>query len=99
VKSKQTKKARAESKIAAIAVFNELGVDPPRWGEVKAKLRFYFRTKARHDRSNAQASTKAYEDGLTDAGVWLDDSGVTWLPVELLHDPKNPRLEIEINPN
>ena len=99
VKARRAKKYRAEARIAAIAAFNELGVDPPRFATASIKCRFYYRNKARRDADNSMASIKSGIDGLTDAGVWIDDSGVTWLPVELLHDPRKPRLEIEIEGN
>lgn len=37
-------------------------------------------TKRRRDTDNLVAWCKAYTDGLTDAGIWLDDSRVTWVP-------------------
>lgn len=95
-KSAATKAARLESKLLAISKMNELGIDPPRWKTATMKARFYFPTKRRRDRSNCAASLKAHEDGLTDAGVWQDDSGVVHEPPEILFDKSNPRLEITI---
>jgi Holliday junction resolvase RusA-like endonuclease len=37
-------------------------------------------TKRRRDTDNLVAWCKAYTDGLTDAGIWADDSRVTWVP-------------------
>ncbi len=43
------------------------------------------------------ASLKSAEDGITDAGVWTDDSVVTWLPPVIDRiDKSNPRVEIEV---
>jgi Holliday junction resolvase RusA-like endonuclease len=66
------------------------------WKRATVKCRFFFRTKARRDGDNIAASCKAYWDGFTDAGLWVDDCGVTHLPPEILHDAKNPRVEIEV---
>lgn len=70
--------------------------DAPRWKAATVRCRFYFRTKARRDSDNCAASCKAIWDGFTDAGVWVDDCGVTHLPPELHVDKANPRLEIEV---
>lgn len=97
LKAEAVKAARLEAKLTAISRMNELRIDPPRWPRATMKARFYFKEKRRRDRSNLSASLKAHEDGLTDAGMWLDDSGVTHLPPEIHVDPDRPRLEIEIS--
>ena len=44
---------------------------------------FRFGDKRRRDKDNLLASLKAAFDGLTDAGVWTDDSEATYLPVRI----------------
>lgn len=70
----------------------------PRWLIRSAVTRttLYAATRRRRDGDNVTAMAKAYMDGFTDAGLWIDDSVVTHLPPVLLVDPQNPRVEIEI---
>jgi Holliday junction resolvase RusA-like endonuclease len=97
-KRNAVEKARGDAKIAATDMLNRLGYPlPPRWKRATCKMRFFFRTRARHDPDNTIGLTKAYRDGFTDAGVWEDDQFVTILPPELGHDKANPRVEIEVN--
>ncbi len=96
-KRKAIAKARFDGQMAAIAVMNELGYPrPPQWKKATCQMRFFFRTKARHDPDNCVGLTKAYRDGFTDAGVWDDDQGVMILPSEIGHDKLQPRVEIEV---
>jgi Holliday junction resolvase RusA-like endonuclease len=60
--------------------------------------RFYFKDRRRRDADNLLASLKAVFDGLKDAGVIDDDAGFIHLPIEMDHDPKSPRVVIEIRP-
>lgn len=59
---------------------------------------FFFKDKRRRDGDNLLASMKSAFDGLVDAGVFSDDSGLTHLPVVQSKDKDNPRVEIHINP-
>jgi Holliday junction resolvase RusA-like endonuclease len=60
------------------------------------QCRFFFATTRRRDSDNLLASCKAIFDGLVDAGVFTDDSGLTHLPATQAKDAKNPRVEIHI---
>ncbi len=101
-KARHTEKARRDAGYATLAAINELSGSNESsmpWALATAKATFYFRAKNRRDKSNMGAWLKAYEDGITDAGVWRDDSVVTWLPPSIDNiDPKNPRVEIEVTP-
>ena len=88
--------ARQEAGYVALSWLNERGLYPPKWKTATVKARFYFREKRRRDRDNCAGSLKATWDGLADAKIFLNDSGVTHLPPELHVDPAKPRLEIEI---
>jgi crossover junction endodeoxyribonuclease RusA len=97
-KARHTQKARLDAYLATVDAANRSGVMvAPKWKKATAKATFYFRTKNRRDKSNMAGWLKAYEDGITDAGAWSDDSVVTWLPPSIDGiDPKNPRVEIEV---
>lgn len=74
------------------------GLQPPRWERATIQRTFYFASVRRRDKSNFDAACKAYDDGLTDAGLWADDSGVTTLPTRFEMDANNPRLVMVITP-
>lgn len=96
-KSRAVKAYRAEAKVAALAAMNgRKQFDPPKWEQAAAVVRFYFRTKHRHDEDNAKASLKAVWDGLVDAGVMSDDSGLSVRVESMGCDSTRPRVEIEI---
>ena len=101
VKAKETQKHRRWAHLAAMNEMRKPGADIASmpWRKATAKARFYFRTKARRDEDNCASSLKPVWDGFADAGIWLDDCGVTHLPVEIHHDPHNPRLEIDVSEN
>ncbi len=59
------------------------------------RLTYFFRTRARHDPDNY--SGKMILDGLTAAGIIVDDSfGHITLELRGEYDRENPRTEIEI---
>ncbi|MBN2582551.1 MAG: RusA family crossover junction endodeoxyribonuclease [Planctomycetes bacterium] len=66
----------------------------PGWAEAKAQATFHFTSNRRRDRDNLLASLKPAFDGLVDAGVLADDSGLTHLPVRIELDANEPRVEI-----
>ncbi len=94
-KSAQVAKHREWARLATMVLIN---ADPPEtiWTTATARATFYFKDKRRRDKSNLASSLKSYEDGITDAGLWVDDCGVTWLPVVIAIDKTDPRLEIEV---
>lgn len=72
---------------------------PPRWIEATVQATFYHRDKRRRDRDNALSSLKAVFDGLADAGVVANDSGLTHLPVRFEVDKEHPRVELVVTPH
>ena len=66
------------------------------WKRVTVQATFYFKTSRRRDGDNLLASLKPAFDGLVDAGVLVDDSGITHLPVTVKIDKENPRVELRI---
>ncbi len=92
-KAKATKTARDAAHATALL---QTGTRRPRWKSATVKLVFYFATPRRRDQQNMIAWTKAPIDGLQDADIIEDDSGLTFLPVEVLIDTETPRLQIII---
>lgn len=93
VKAKANKRARTESWAAAqIAMYeaNEKGG----WVEATCQVHWYARDNRRRDKDNCLASLKPTFDGLVDAGLLKDDSALTHLPLVLMVDPRNPRVEL-----
>jgi crossover junction endodeoxyribonuclease RusA len=79
-KARATKRYRQAACVEAVLA----GVPEAPWTAATVLLRFFFRTRARRDRDNLLASMKAAFDGLADAGVVRDDSGLTYMPVEVV---------------
>lgn len=67
-----------------------------RWKEATVQATFYFKDARRRDRDGMLSSLKAAFDGLADAGLIADDSGLTHLPVIVKVDKLNPRVELHI---
>jgi crossover junction endodeoxyribonuclease RusA len=59
---------------------------------------FYFRDRRPRDGDNLLASLKPAFDGLADAGVVTNDSGLVHMPVEQRLDRAKPRVEIAVEP-
>lgn len=72
---------------------------PPRWRTANAQVTFYAPDRRRRDRDGVLASLKAAFDGIADAGVIVDDSGLIHHPVLMECDTANPRIEIRIWPS
>lgn len=64
------------------------------WSQAKYTARFYFPTSRRRDADNAIASLKSALDGVADAGLVINDSGLWPERPEFHTDKKNPRVEI-----
>ncbi len=95
VKAKATKRARVEAWAAAQVAMYEANVKGG-WKEATAEVHWYARDSRRRDKDNCLASLKATFDGLVDAGLLIDDNAITHLPLIILVDPKNPRVEIHL---
>jgi crossover junction endodeoxyribonuclease RusA len=74
-KAKATKTYRETARWAAHAPH------PAAWKAAEIQAHFRFKQDRRRDRDNLLASLKAAFDGLVDARLLSDDSGVTHLPV------------------
>lgn len=66
------------------------------WENIEIEVHWYHSTQQVRDRDNIVASLKATVDGLEDAGLVLNDSGVRWGQVHPLVDPECPRVVLTI---
>ena len=93
---------REASDIVARHELSKLKAEPPRWERATYQATFYRPGKRakRMDDDNAIASLKGVLDGLQDAGVIVNDSGLTHLPpVQLIGDEASERkLVLTIEP-
>lgn len=87
---------RIRAKIAALAALGRRAA--PRWTRATVRIRFFHTVNRRRDKDNLLASLKAAFDGLADAGVVENDSGMTYLPVEVFIDQDRPRVELTVRP-
>lgn len=71
----------------------------PKWIRARATCRFFFRDRRQRDRDNLLASMKSAFDGLADAGIVANDSGLIHMPVEINIDAERPRVEVQIEPD
>ena len=69
---------------------------PLPWKRVVVQPVFYWPDKRRRDGDNANASLKSAIDGLQDAGIIEDDSGVVLKPPIFYVDPGFCRVELQI---
>ena len=60
------------------------------------RVRAFWPTVRKMDPDNLLATMKAAFDGFTDAGIWLDDREITFLPSLQDKDAANPRIEIDV---
>jgi Holliday junction resolvase RusA-like endonuclease len=78
------------------ATYDALAGKVPRWARATIQAIFYHAQQRVRDQTNLLGSLKAYEDGIVDAGLLLDDEGVTWLPAIKQIDRDNPRVVLTI---
>lgn len=95
-KQKATAKHRNASYISALVALAEVGEKAPQWKSASFQATWFKRTKHKLDQTNATGMLKAAEDGLEDAGIVENDSGVEWAPHEFKVDKADPRIELTI---
>ena len=94
-KRKAVKKYRQAAHLTA---FLERDGRQSSWVRATAQATFRYHVRRRRDKDNLLAMLKPAFDGVSDAGVILDDAGLTHLPVEIVTGvPKaDERVEIVI---
>lgn len=96
-KARLKKKARNDGYLAGVKARIDCQHEQP-FELAEAHATFYVRTNRNRDGDNALASLKASFDGLADAGIFRNDSGLRHYPVKFEVDKKNPRVELLIRP-
>lgn len=64
------------------------------WKSAAVQAVFYHPIRRYRDGDNLLSSLKAYFDGIAEAGLVVDDCGLTHLPMQLEIDTENPRVEL-----
>lgn len=96
-KAAKTKKYRADACCGAVAcAMNANHPHHAPWKKAAIQATFFFRDKRSRDKDNLLAWLKSAFDGLQDAGIIANDSGLTFLPVEVRVDKDHPRVELEV---
>lgn len=92
-KHRATAKARADAHACATSALNS---ERPNWESANVHVRWYGKDRRclKLDTTNAEASLKASLDGLTDAGLWIDDRRVRVVDLVIDVDRENPRVEL-----
>jgi hypothetical protein len=68
----------------------------PRWARAVCEARFYFAVRRKRDTPQLVAWLKASVDGLQDAGLVVDDNGIS-IPEPVVEiDPDRPRLVLTL---
>lgn len=94
-KGRLTKRARWLAKVRTAEAIAAASAPPAVSGY---SLAFFYPDRRHRDDDNAQASTKAYRDGIADA-LGIDDHAIRLASVPTFAtDPANPRLEITLHP-
>jgi len=92
--AKKARVVKAYRDCAAWEVIKATRPANPLWSKAKYTARFYFPDARRRDADNAMASIKSALDGVADAGLVVNDSGLWPESPEIHVDKENPRLEI-----
>ena len=88
------RQARGTAKVLTLRALN--GDNAPRWAKAKAHVTFHWPSNRRRDPDNAMASLKATWDGIADAGIVANDSGIWPERPEFAVDTRNPRVVITL---
>lgn len=94
VKAKAVKKMREAAQIMAFYELRKVNANPPRWERAEVQATFYRPGKLakRMDDDNCISSLKGVCDGLQDAGLILNDSGLRHLPpIQVIGDEATER--------
>lgn len=98
-KQRLTREARQRACIAtkdAIGSHKVFRGQAPWWERAEVRITFYFPDKRRRDADGLLSWCKAYLDGIADAGVVTNDSGLWFQPVDTGIDRERPRAEIRV---
>ena len=94
--------ARRLSQVLASSTLAEAKAEPPRWKRATLHAAWYFKPSKRgaklreHDDDGLVSWIVPYRDGLQDAGIIANDSGLTHLPHTVAIDAKHPRVVLTV---
>ena len=71
---------------------------PPRWERCSVTAAFRYPDARRRDLFNMAGAIKNYLDGIGDAGIYRDDSGIVWGELSCEIDRERPGVTITIEP-
>jgi len=94
-KASLIKKQREETRLVALEAAYKYDQKEPITSAIVQIIRFN-RSIRRTDPDNLIAQLKSTFDGITDAGVWVDDLDVVYLPPIQKKSAANPRVELWI---
>lgn len=94
IKSKLTKAHRKVAHLRTVAALK--GNAPEGWMKSKLEVSAYFPTYRFPDPDNFMASLKAYEDGIADSGVIVDDKSLQLEKPIFAKDARRPRVVLTI---
>ena len=95
IKAKAVKSGRVESWTSTQVAMHEQKVSGG-WIRTECEIRWYAQNNRRRDADNCLSSLKATLDGVVDAGLLKNDSGLSFLPMMIAVDPMNPRVELRM---
>ena len=95
-KAKLTKQTRLSACYLALCALKMMNAEPPRWEKASCKVAAYFPTMNFPDPLNLLERCKTLIDGIQDAGIIRDDSGLWPERPTIAKDKDNPRIEITI---
>lgn len=93
-KAKAVKVYRLKAANEAWAARLESGLAKGLFTDGSVEVFWYHKTNRFPDRDNIIGSLKSAFDGFTDAQLWDDDNGITFLPVVREKDKDRPRVEL-----
>jgi len=93
-KARAAKKYRTRAKLEYMATFS--ASVRPRAATAVVQATWFAKTRMFPDGDNALATLKAAFDGLTDAGLFSTDRGLTHKPVIFAVSKDRPRVELTI---
>jgi crossover junction endodeoxyribonuclease RusA len=94
--AKKAKVVKSYREVAQWAAFKKMNPSPVKWQNATYKALFYFPDARRRDADNAIASIKSALDGVADAGLVVNDSGLWPDRPTIAKDKDNPRIMITI---
>lgn len=95
-KAQLTKQARLSACYLALNALTVMNSPPPRWEKASCKVAAFFPTLNFPDPLNLLERCKTLIDGIQDAGIIRDDSGLWPERPTIAKDKANPRIEITI---